>query len=46
MKTAQIGLSDLKTPYVPVAIYLEDADSVEDTCATTSRAFTVGLMAF
>jgi hypothetical protein len=29
MKTAQIGLSDLKTPYVPVAIYLEDADSVE-----------------
>jgi hypothetical protein len=29
MNTTQIGLSDLRTPYIPVAIYLEDADSVE-----------------
>jgi hypothetical protein len=29
MKQTQIGLSDLKTAYVPAAIYLEDADSVE-----------------
>jgi hypothetical protein len=29
MNTPQIGLSDLKTSYVPVALYLEDADSVE-----------------
>jgi hypothetical protein len=29
MDTPQIGLSDLKTPYTPVAIYFEDADSVE-----------------
>ena len=29
MSIAQIGLSDLRTPYVPAALYLEDADSVE-----------------